>query len=67
MSRTKGSGWGGGPILYQICPGCGKKKAMFIGYYFGSPFKCTWCKEYFDSNQDKKDIKRLKNSSRNEV
>ena len=29
MSRTKGSGWGGGPILYQRCPLCEKKKAMY--------------------------------------
>ena len=29
MSRTPGSGWGAGPLLYQICPKCGKKKAIF--------------------------------------
>ena len=51
MSRTKGSGWGGGVILYQICPYCGKKKAMFVGYGLGSSFKCTWCKDYFNSNK----------------
>ena len=49
MSRTKGSGWGGGIILYQICPHCGKKKAMYKPIGFGSSFYCTWCKEYFDS------------------
>ena len=51
MSRTKGSGWGGGTILYQVCPKCTRKKAMFIGYGFGSHFKCTSCKEYFNSNE----------------
>jgi hypothetical protein len=50
MSRTKGSGWGGGIILYQIGPECGKKKAMYVGGNEGSPFKCTPCKEYFNSN-----------------
>ena len=50
MSRTKGSGWGGGVILYQICPYCNRKKAMYIGYSF-SMFKCTACKRYFNSNK----------------
>jgi len=51
MSRTKGSGWGGGIILYQVCPKCDKKKAMFIGYSCGSSFKCTSCREYFNSDK----------------
>ena len=55
MSRTKGSGWGGGTILYQICPKCGKKKAMYVGENFGHPFKCTLCKKYFNSSE----LKRL--------
>jgi len=29
MSRTKGSGWGGGVMLYQICPKCDKKKVLY--------------------------------------
>ena len=50
MSRTKGSGWGGGIILYQRCPCCGKKKAYFDPLTFGVPvFKCTSCKERFSS------------------
>lgn len=44
--RTKGSGWGGGVILYQVCPLCGKKKC----YYDPVPnvinkFRCTYCKQ----------------------
>jgi hypothetical protein len=54
MARTKGSGWGGGVILYQICPLCGKKKAMYIGSDLGHPFKCTWCKEHFTSDKLKR-------------
>ena len=54
MSRTKGSGWGGGAILYQICPKCGKKKAMFIGSHVGSPYKCTSCKHSFYSSELKR-------------
>ena len=48
MSRTKGSGWGAGPLLYQVCPNCGKKKC-----YYHHPmhcFKCTACKEWVDSD-----------------
>jgi len=55
MARTKGSGWGGGTILYQKCPKCGKKKVMYDG---GSgirdltsiPFKCTSCKHRFNDS-----------------
>ncbi len=50
MSRTKGSGWGGGVILYQLCPECNKKKALFRGDSFGSAFYCTYCKVHFDSD-----------------
>ena len=46
MARTKGSGWGGGIILWQLCPNCNKKKvyyawACYKGYYFW----CTSCKQ----------------------
>ena len=54
MARTPGSGWGGGPILYQKCPHCGKKKVMYDWYYHleSIPFKCTWgaCRERFSSD-----------------
>jgi len=46
MSRTKGSGWGQGAMLWQMCPICGKKKALY-NWALGK-FKCTSCKEYFD-------------------
>lgn len=52
MSRTKGSGWGGGIMLYQVCPICGKKKALYDpihGATHYKPFKCTAksCKDEF--------------------
>ncbi len=52
MSRTEGSGWGGGVIFYQRCPHCNKKKAMYSPIYL-SPhcFKCTSCKERFASDK----------------
>jgi hypothetical protein len=56
MSRTKGSGWGGGVLLYQICPLCGKKKAIYDYWSHGNPFKCLSCKERFSSD----DLIRLK-------
>lgn len=46
--RTKGSGWGAGTILYQVCPLCLKKKA-FYDYDAYHPFRCTNCKEHFSS------------------
>ena len=49
MSRTKGSGWGGGPMLYQVCPLCDKKKALYDPIDFIPPYKCTWCKKRFRS------------------
>jgi DNA-directed RNA polymerase subunit RPC12/RpoP len=50
MSRTKRSGWGGGPMLYQVCPNCGKKKALYDPLpYSSSAFKCTSCKKRFHS------------------
>ena len=50
MSRTKGSGWGGGVILYQLCPFCGKKKAIYDWFSTDcAPFKCTNCKKRFHS------------------
>ena len=50
MSRTKGSGWGAGVILYQKCPLCHKKKAYYTQNDIGKSFKCTACKEWFDSS-----------------
>ena len=55
MTRTKGSGWGAGPILWQPCPLCNKKKAYYDPIADESarwykPFRCTSCKERFDSN-----------------
>ena len=49
MARTKGSGWGGGPLLYQKCPHCSKKKVYYDPMQYIPPFKCTWCKERFNS------------------
>ncbi len=49
MARTKGSGWGGGTLLYQICPYCGRKKAIYQQITNASSFKCIWCKERFES------------------
>jgi hypothetical protein len=51
MARTKGSGWGGGTLLYQICPLCGKKKCIYDHIPgTGIPsFKCTYCKKRFNS------------------
>lgn len=51
MSRTKGSGWGGGVLLYQLCPFCNKKKVIYdwIGVLM-SPFKCTSCRRLFNSD-----------------
>ena len=50
MARTKGSGWGGGIILYQICPFCGKKKVYYTQFDY-NPFKCISCKERFNSDK----------------
>jgi hypothetical protein len=52
MSRTRGSGWGGGVILYQICPKCGQKKVYYNPLLisgFNLDFKCTngKCRERF--------------------
>jgi rubredoxin len=54
MSRTPGSGWGAGPILWQLCPKCGKRKCYYapinqdeLKHY--KPFRCTACKARFDS------------------
>jgi hypothetical protein len=56
MSRTPGSGWGAGPTLWQVCPFCGKKKAFYHPINYDElrhykPFKCTACKERFDSDK----------------
>ena len=59
--RTKGSGWGGGPLLYQVCPVCGRKKCIYdpiegtCGY---KPFRCLWCKDE-DGNQTRSDSDTL--------
>lgn len=48
MARTPGSGWGGGPLLYQKCPHCGKKKCIYDpihGAEWHLPFRCISCKE----------------------
>lgn len=51
MARTKGSGWGGGPLLYQKCPHCDKKKVYYDPVDGIIPsFKCTGCKERFNSS-----------------
>lgn len=53
MARTEGSGWGDGMIrLYQVCPFCKNKKVI---YHWrrgleAMRFRCTACKEVFDSN-----------------
>jgi len=48
MARTKGSGWGGAPIKWRICPKCGRKKAMIKNIDICTYLKCTWhkCKEW---------------------
>jgi len=52
MARTRGSGWGAGPLLYQKCPLCEKKKAYYDPKSFTSnPFRCTSCKERFSSSE----------------
>jgi hypothetical protein len=61
MSRTKGSGWGGGIMLYQSCPKCGKKKALYDPLPYSSSFKCTYCKERFMSDTLIKSIYPQKN------
>ena len=51
MSRTEGSGWGGGVILYQKCPLCKKKKAYYDWKdYTHKNFRCTSCKERFSDD-----------------
>jgi len=54
MARTKGSGWGGGTMLYQICPYCGKKKVLYDPLPYTDSFKCTACKERFNSDNLKR-------------
>ena len=50
MARTKGSGWGGGVILYQQCPFCNKKKAYYDPVSgLNCSFRCTACKTRFRS------------------
>jgi len=49
--RTKGSGWGGGVILYQLCPICNKKKAYYNPLGMCQSFECTRCKKRFSSQE----------------
>lgn len=59
MSRTPGSGWGAGPLLYQVCAHCGRKKALYDpipGAEYFDPFRCTYCKKRFDSDLLKRTI-----------
>ncbi len=55
IMRTKGSGFGGGVILYQTCKVCGNKKSYYspISVTFVPPFKCTYklCKKRFYSDE----------------
>ena len=54
MSRTPGSGWGGGVMLYQKCKLCGRKKVLYDPIpcaTYHEPFRCTYCKERFDSKE----------------
>jgi hypothetical protein len=51
MSRTEGSGWGGGTLFYQVCPKCEKKKVLYSPIDYGSRYKCTSCRERFDSDK----------------
>ena len=52
MARTRGSGWGGGVLLFQICPFCGKKK-VFYDWFCNEcgDFRCTSCKKRFHSDK----------------
>jgi len=49
VARTKGSGWGGGVLLYQMCPCCGRKKVIYRPMGEVPPFYCIRCKERFNS------------------
>jgi hypothetical protein len=48
MSRTKGSGWGAGPMLWQKCALCDKKKALYDEILH--KFYCTSCKQTFEDD-----------------
>lgn len=53
MARTPGSGWGAGPLLYQICPKCQKKKCYYSPIFqaeWHEPFRCVSCKERSNSD-----------------
>ena len=59
MARTKGSGWGGGIIYYQICPFCRQKKVMYkplLIHGFNLDFICTnkKCRERFSTSELKR-------------
>jgi len=46
MARTKGSGWGAGPLNYIKCPSCGRKKALLTKIDVSYKLRCTYCKKY---------------------
>jgi hypothetical protein len=67
MSRTQGSGFGGGSLFYQMCPICGQKKAYYENFDQSREFKCTNknCMQRFSSKDlirktYKSQIKQLK-------
>lgn len=47
MARTEGSGWGAGPLLWQPCPECAKKKVLYRygAGFIDSYFWCYVCKK----------------------
>lgn len=52
MARTKGSGWGGGVLLYQYHLGfenCGTRKVIYdpIPWSDLPPYRCLYCKKRF--------------------
>lgn len=53
MARTKGSGWGAGPLNYMICPACGRKKALYKKIDITSYLKCTFCKVWTKYTNEK--------------
>lgn len=51
MARTPGSGWGAGPIKWQVHDKCGKKKAYYDWQDWTiEKWYCTACKERFFSD-----------------
>lgn len=52
MARTPGSGWGAGPMLWQICEKCGQKKALYTPIEGVTFFRCSnkKCNHWFKSD-----------------